>query len=114
MAAAAVVYGNYKSAIDTFEGGAGIRTVPGYSDTATAGIFCTYVREISRRLMVVTDAFQPQPFMSTTGRKSSLEPVPREPDHCNLCFETNAFRIFLRVYRFYTPNVPYLCSEGRR
>lgn len=52
MCAAAVVYGNYKSAIDTFEGGAGIRTVPGYSETATAGIFCTY----------------PQPFMSKTGQ----------------------------------------------
>jgi aquaglyceroporin related protein len=40
MAAAAVVYGNYKSAFDAFEGGAGIRTVSG--PTATAGIFCTY------------------------------------------------------------------------
>jgi aquaglyceroporin related protein len=40
MAAAAVVYGNYKSAIDMFEGGPGIRTVSGA--TATAGIFCTY------------------------------------------------------------------------
>ena len=52
MCAAAVVYGNYKSAIDVFEGGAGIRTVPGYSETATAGIFCTY----------------PAEFMSTTGQ----------------------------------------------
>ena len=49
---AAVIYGNYKSAIDAYEGGAGIRTVPGYSETATAGIFCTY----------------PQPFLSTTGQ----------------------------------------------
>jgi len=40
--ASLVVYANYKSAIDVFEGGAGIRTVPGYSATATAGIFCTY------------------------------------------------------------------------
>lgn len=40
MAAAAVVYGNYKSAIDMFEGGPGIRTVSGA--TSTAGIFCTY------------------------------------------------------------------------
>lgn len=47
----AVVYANYKSAIDVFEGGSGIRTVPGYSDTATAGIFCTY----------------PAPFMTKTG-----------------------------------------------
>ncbi|TKA82658.1 hypothetical protein B0A55_00766 [Friedmanniomyces simplex] len=40
--ASGVVYANYKSAIDTFEGGAGIRTVPGYSPNASAGIFCTY------------------------------------------------------------------------
>lgn len=52
MAAAAIVYGNYKSAIDVYEGGRHIRTVPGYSDTATAGIFCTY----------------PAPFMTTTGQ----------------------------------------------
>ncbi|KXL50219.1 hypothetical protein M433DRAFT_151369 [Acidomyces richmondensis BFW] len=49
--AAAVVYGDYKSAIDAYEGGANIRTVPGYSSTATAGIFCTY----------------PAPFMTRTG-----------------------------------------------
>lgn len=52
MAASAVVYANYKSAITEFEGGPDIRTVPGYSETATAGIFCTY----------------PQPFMTTTGQ----------------------------------------------
>jgi aquaglyceroporin related protein len=40
MTAAAVVYANYKSAFDVYEGGAGIRTVSG--DHATAGIFCTY------------------------------------------------------------------------
>lgn len=51
MCASAVVYGNYKSAIDVFEGGSSIRTVPGYSETATAGIFCTY----------------PADFMSRTG-----------------------------------------------
>lgn len=45
MCASAVVYANYKSAIDTFEGGAGIRTVPGYSENASAGIFCTYPAE---------------------------------------------------------------------
>lgn len=39
MCGAAVVYGNYRSAIDTFEG-YGIRTVGG--NTSTAGIFCTY------------------------------------------------------------------------
>ena len=47
--ASGVVYANYKSAIDVYEGGAGIRTVSG--PNATAGIFCTY----------------PQPFMTTTG-----------------------------------------------
>jgi aquaglyceroporin related protein len=49
---AAVIYGNYKSAIDAYEGGPGIRTVPGYSDTATAGVFNTY----------------PQPFMTRLGQ----------------------------------------------
>ena len=34
---AGIIYGNYKSAIDAYEGGAGIRTVPGYSETSTAG-----------------------------------------------------------------------------
>ena len=33
---------NYKSAIDVYEGGSHIRTVPGYSNHSTAGIFCTY------------------------------------------------------------------------
>lgn len=46
-----MIYANYKSAIDEYEGGPGTRTVPGYSDTATAGVFCTY----------------PQPFLTTTG-----------------------------------------------
>lgn len=52
MCASGVVYANYKSAIDTFEGGAGIRTVPGYSANASAGIFCTY----------------PAAFMTKTGQ----------------------------------------------
>jgi len=52
MCASGVVYANYKSAINAFEGGPNIRTVPGYSKTATAGIFCTY----------------PQPFLSKTGQ----------------------------------------------
>ncbi|KAL2396230.1 Aquaglyceroporin-9 [Exophiala dermatitidis] len=52
MCASGVVYANYKSAIDVYEGGPNIRTVPGYSDTATAGIFCTY----------------PAPFMTKTGQ----------------------------------------------
>jgi aquaglyceroporin related protein len=39
--AAGVVYGNYINAINAFEGGNGIRTVPPVK-TASAGIFCTY------------------------------------------------------------------------
>lgn len=34
MTASAVVYANYKSAIDVFEGGASIRTVGGETSTA--------------------------------------------------------------------------------
>ena len=49
--AAAVVYYNYRAAIDVYEG-PGVRTVPGYSENATAGIFCTY----------------PAPFMTTSGQ----------------------------------------------
>jgi len=48
MAASAIVYANYISAIDQFEG-PGIRTVG--LETSSAGIFCTY----------------PQPFMTRTG-----------------------------------------------
>ncbi|KAK5996799.1 Aquaporin-3 [Cladobotryum mycophilum] len=47
MAGAAIVYGNYKSAIDAFEGGAGIRTVSG--PNATAGVFCTYPADFLSR-----------------------------------------------------------------
>jgi aquaglyceroporin related protein, other eukaryote len=49
MTASAIVYANYKSAIDVFEGGSSIRTVPGFSETATAGIFCTYPAEFMTR-----------------------------------------------------------------
>ncbi|KND88426.1 putative membrane protein [Tolypocladium ophioglossoides CBS 100239] len=49
MTGAAIIYGNYRSAIDNFEGGSGIRTVTG--PNATAGVFCTY----------------PAPFMTRTG-----------------------------------------------
>jgi aquaglyceroporin related protein len=52
MTGAAIVYANYKSAIDAYEGGPHIRTVPGHSETATAGIFCTY----------------PASFMTKTGQ----------------------------------------------
>ena len=40
MTGAAIIYGTYRSAIDTFEGGVGIRTVG--LPTSTAGLFCTY------------------------------------------------------------------------
>ena len=43
MCASAVVYANYKSAIDVFEGGPHIRTVG--LNTSSAGIFCTYPAE---------------------------------------------------------------------
>ncbi|PHH69041.1 hypothetical protein CDD80_7055 [Ophiocordyceps camponoti-rufipedis] len=49
MAGALIVYGNYKLAIDHFEGGPGLRSVSG--PNATAGIFCTY----------------PAPFMTRTA-----------------------------------------------
>lgn len=52
MCGAAIVYANYKSAINNYEGGSTIRTVPGYSNTATGGIFCTY----------------PAPFTTKTGQ----------------------------------------------
>ncbi len=48
--ASGVVYANYRSAIDVFEGGPDIRTVGGAN--STAGIFCTY----------------PAAFMTTTGQ----------------------------------------------
>lgn len=59
MCASGVVYANYKSAIDVFEGGTGIRTVPGFSTNATAGIFCTY----------------PQPCMSPPPSASLSSPA---------------------------------------
>ncbi|CZT24005.1 probable aquaglyceroporin [Ramularia collo-cygni] len=46
MVASGVVYANYYSAIDAFEGGS-MRTVSG--PTATAGIFCTYPAEFMTR-----------------------------------------------------------------
>jgi aquaglyceroporin related protein, other eukaryote len=52
MVASGIVYANYKSAIDVYEGGSHIRTVPGFSNTSTAGIFCTY----------------PAAFMTKTGQ----------------------------------------------
>ena len=38
MCASVIVYYNYKSAIDVYEGGPNIRTVPGYSDHATVSL----------------------------------------------------------------------------
>ncbi|KAG7284288.1 hypothetical protein NEMBOFW57_010657 [Staphylotrichum longicolle] len=55
MMGAAIVYGNYRSAIDVFEGGAGIRTVSGPS--ATAGIFCTYPAAFMTRTGMVFSEF---------------------------------------------------------
>ncbi|KKK23162.1 putative aquaglyceroporin [Aspergillus ochraceoroseus] len=49
MCGAAIVYANYRSAIDVYEGGSNIRTVPGFSDTATAGIFSTYPADFMTR-----------------------------------------------------------------
>jgi aquaglyceroporin related protein, other eukaryote len=50
MTAAAVVYGNYRSAIDAFEGSSSTRTVPfSSSHTPTAGIFATYPAEFMTR-----------------------------------------------------------------
>nr|POF07178.1 aquaporin-7 [Quercus suber] len=53
LCAAAVIYGNYKSAIDIFEGGVDIRTVPAASKNATAGIFATYPADF----MTKTESF---------------------------------------------------------
>lgn len=49
--AAGVIYGNYINAINEFEGGSGIRTVPP-NPTATAAVFCTY----------------PQPFLTKASQ----------------------------------------------
>lgn len=50
--ASGLVYANYKSAVDAYEGGSHIRTVPGYSNHSSAVIFCTY----------------PAAFMTKTGQ----------------------------------------------
>ncbi|POR34784.1 Aquaglyceroporin [Tolypocladium paradoxum] len=47
MAGAAIVYANYRSAIDHFEGGSGVRTVTG--PNATAAVFCTYPADFMTR-----------------------------------------------------------------
>ncbi|KAH6894686.1 aquaporin-like protein [Thelonectria olida] len=47
MAGAAIVYANYKSAFDMYEGGPGIRTVG--LENSTAGVFCTYPAEFMTR-----------------------------------------------------------------
>ncbi|KAI5460989.1 aquaporin-like protein [Mariannaea sp. PMI_226] len=55
MAGAAIVYGNYKSAFDLYEGGPGIRTVGG--PNSTAGIFCTYPAAFMTRTGMVFSEF---------------------------------------------------------
>lgn len=55
MAGAFIVYGNYRSAIDVFEGGVGVRTVSGA--TSTAGIFCTYPADFLNRTAMVWSEF---------------------------------------------------------
>ncbi|ERT00919.1 uncharacterized protein SPSK_07723 [Sporothrix schenckii 1099-18] len=55
MTGAAIVYGNYRSAIDQFEGGRNIRTVSG--PTATAGVFCTYPAAFMTRTGMVFSEF---------------------------------------------------------
>jgi aquaglyceroporin related protein, other eukaryote len=55
MAGALIVYGNYRSAIDAFEGGVGIRTVG--QATSTAGIFCTYPAAFLDRTAMVWSEF---------------------------------------------------------
>ncbi|KAF2099448.1 aquaporin [Rhizodiscina lignyota] len=49
--AAGVIYANYVNAINAYEGGPGLRTVPP-APNATAGVFCTY----------------PQPFLTKTSQ----------------------------------------------
>lgn len=61
MCASGIVYANYKSAIDVFEQGSNIRTVPGYSNHATAGIFATYPVEF----MITTEQFFSEFIAST-------------------------------------------------
>lgn len=46
-----MIYGNYVNAINTYEGGPGLRTVPPATNS-TAGVFCTY----------------PQPFMTKASQ----------------------------------------------
>lgn len=58
--ASGVVYANYKSAIDVFEGGAGIRTVPGFSANAT-GQYCHAWNEAAAHKVVQLVYFAPIP-----------------------------------------------------
>lgn len=55
MAGAAIVYGNYRGAIDAFEGGPGIRTVG--LNTSSAGVFCTYPAPFMTRTSMFWDEF---------------------------------------------------------
>ncbi|CAN8104520.1 unnamed protein product [Discula destructiva] len=55
MAGAFIVYGNYRGAIDAFEGGPGIRTVG--LNTSSAGVFCTYPAPFMSRTSMFWDEF---------------------------------------------------------
>lgn len=55
MTAAAIVFGDYRSAIAAFEGGANTLTVSG--STATAGIYCTYPADFLSRTGMFFDEF---------------------------------------------------------
>lgn len=67
MCASGVVYANYISAIDVYEGGVGIRTVPGYSDHASAGIFCESITSWHSSTDPTIGTY-PAPFMTKTGQ----------------------------------------------
>lgn len=81
MTGAAIVYANYRSAIDMYEGGSSIRTVSG--DHATAGIFCTYPASFMTRTGMVFSEFiastilQMVIFALTDG--DNLNPGPLTP-----------------------------------
>lgn len=93
MCAAAVIYGNYRGAIDAFEGGSGVRTVPGYSQNATAGIFGTYPAE-----------FMVRPHWNRTDIHSALlTPVLDQKR-----------RVLVRDDRKCTADVHNLCLERRK
>lgn len=78
--AAAVIYANYRAAIDAYEG-VGVRTVTGA--TSTAGIFCTY----------------PAAHLSTTGQFFSESPISAAPEDRRICCFSNADDDYLCNHR---------------